>query len=246
MDEAGSLQAKVLDFLGRPGSYTPEPPSVERIDTHVSAVFLAGAFAYKVKRAVTYPFLDFSTLALRRAACLNELRVNARTAPEIYLEVLPITVRKNGEFQLGGDGEAIEWVLKMRRFDQAALYDRMAEEGRLGLASMPALAAVIAAFHDVADRVLTADQAVPPLQSVLSDNAETFAAHPAIFGPEAVQGLAAASSQSLERLAPLLTMRGQGGYVRHCHGDLHLRNIVQIDGAPFCSTRSNSMTGSPP
>jgi len=232
MGEAESLQGKVLEFLGRPQSYAPPPSAVERIDTHISAVFLAGAFAYKVKRAVTYPFLDFSTLELRRAACLNELRVNARTAPQLYLEVVPVTIGDNGELLLGGDGKAVEWVLKMRRFDQAALYDRMAAEGRLGVASMPALAAVIAAFHNSADRVLSADQAVPPLQSVLSDNAETFAAHPAIFEPEVVQGLAAASSKSLAALAPLLTARGLGGYVRHCHGDLHLRNIVEIDGAP--------------
>ncbi len=76
MGEANSLQAKVLDFMGRPRSYTPPPATVERIETHASVVFLAGAFAYKVKRAVKYPFLDFSTLERRHAACLNELRVN--------------------------------------------------------------------------------------------------------------------------------------------------------------------------
>jgi len=227
-----SLQAKVLEFLGRTGSYTPPPRTVEHIDTHASSVFLAGDFVYKVKRAVTYPFLDFSTLEARHAACLNELRVNARTAPQIYLEVLPVTIGVNGDFRLGGEGEAIEWVVKMRRFDQAALYDRMAAEGRLGVELMPALAAAIATFHDVADRVISADQAVPPLESVLSDHAETFASHSAIFESEAVKSLVAESDKSLARLAPLLAARGQGGYVRHCHGDLHLRNIVEIDGAP--------------
>ena len=121
----------------------PSPPAtVERIDTHASVVFLAGPFAYKVKRAVKYPFLDFSTLAKRQAACLNELRVNARTAPQLYLEVVPVTLDESGAFRLGGEGEAVEWVLRMRRFDQAMLYDRMASEGRLDLASMPRLAAV--------------------------------------------------------------------------------------------------------
>ena len=104
MGEADSLQAKVLDFLGRPQAYAPLPATVERIETHASIVFLAGAFAYKVKRAVKYNFLDFSTLAKRRAACLNELRVNARTAPQLYLEVVPVTLGENGAFRLGGDG----------------------------------------------------------------------------------------------------------------------------------------------
>ena len=106
MGEADSLQAKVLDFLGRPQAYAPRPATVERIETHASIVFLAGAFAYKVKRAVKYNFLDFSTLAKRRAACLNELRVNARTAPQLYLEVVPVTIGEDGAFSLGGDGAA--------------------------------------------------------------------------------------------------------------------------------------------
>jgi len=232
MGEAESVQAKVLEFLGRTGSYAPPPRAVERLDTHASSVFLAGEFVYKVKRAVTYPFLDFSTLEARHAACLNELRVNAHAAPQIYLEVLPVTIGAKGEFRLGGEGEAVEWVVKMRRFDQAALYDRMAAAGRLGVELMPALAAAIAAFHDAADRVLSAGQAVAPLESVLRDHAETFASHTAIFEPETVRSLTAESDESLARLAPLLGSRGQGGYVRHCHGDLHLRNIVEIDGAP--------------
>jgi uncharacterized protein len=227
-----ALQTKVLDFLGRADAYTPPPATVERIETHISVVFLGGAFAYKVKRAVKYNFLDFSTLAQRRDACLNELRINKRTAPQLYLEVLPVTSGNDEMFRLGGEGEPVEWVLKMRRFDQAALYDRLAEEGRLALPGMSRLAHTIAAFHDSADRVLSPGQAVQPLESVLGDNAETFAAHPADFPPQAALALSDESHKSLARLAPLLQARARGGYVRHCHGDLHLRNIVEIDGAP--------------
>jgi aminoglycoside phosphotransferase family enzyme/predicted kinase len=135
-------------------------------------------------------------------------------------------------FRLGGDGEAVEFVLKMRRFDQAGLYDRMAGEGRLGVASMAPLAAVIASFHDSADRVLSAGQTVRRLEGVLGDNAETFAADPAVFPPQKARALEAESRQSLTALAPLLASRASGGFVRHCHGDLHLRNIVEIDGSP--------------
>src|SRR6185437_6052693 len=188
--------------------------------------------AYKVKRAVKYPFLDFSTLARRRAACLNELRVNARTAPQLYLEVVPITLDKDGAFRLGGEGEAVEWVLRMRRFDQAMLYDRMASEGRLAFASMPRLAAVIEAFHASADRVLSPEQAVRRLLDVLSDNEAEFAANAAVLPREPAIDLARASRDRLATLAPVLEARARGGYLRHCHGDLHLRNIVEIDGAP--------------
>ena len=101
-------QAEVFDFLGQAEAYEPRPEAIHRIETHASMVFLAGSFAYKVKRAVKYPFLDFSTLEKRHQACLNELRVNARTAPQLYLEVLPITAGTSGEFQIGGKGQARE------------------------------------------------------------------------------------------------------------------------------------------
>jgi len=232
MGGADSRQAEILDFMGRPDAYTPPPATVERIETHASIVFLAGAFAYKVKRAVKYPFLDFSTLKKRHEACLNEIRVNFRTAPQLYLEVVPVTIGDSGTFRLGGEGQAVEWVLRMRRFDQAKLYDRMASEGRLDLASMPRLAKVIARFHDSAARVLAPDQAVLPLEGVLRDNAEAFAANANVVPARAARELAGASRERLAALSPLLAARARGGYVRHCHGDLHLRNIVEIDGSP--------------
>src|SRR3990170_3555960 len=232
MGEADSPQAEVLNFMARTEAYEPPPATVERIETHASIVFLTGDFAYKVKRAVKYPFLDFSTLKKRHEACLNELRVNARTAPQLYLDVVPVTLGEGGTFRLGGDGQAVEWVLRMRRFDQAKLYDHMAGEGRLGLASMPPLAEVLARFHDSADRVLAPDQAVLPLEGVLRDNAEAFAANANVFPARAVRELAGACHERLAALSPLLVARARGGYVRHCHGDLHLRNIVEIDGSP--------------
>ncbi len=218
--------------MGRPEAYAPTPATVERIETHASVVFLAGTSAYKVKRAVKYPFLDFSTLAKRHAACLNELRVNARTAPQLYLEVVPITLGEDGLFRLGGEGNPVEWVLRMRRFDQAMLYDHMASEGRLALASMPRLATVIEGFHASAERVLSPEQTVQPLAEVLRDNEAEFAANPDVLAREPAIDLARASRDRLAALAPLLEARARGGYVRHCHGDLHLRNIVEIDGAP--------------
>jgi aminoglycoside phosphotransferase family enzyme/predicted kinase len=218
--------------MGRSEAYAPDPSTVERIDTHASVVFLAGDHAYKVKRAVKYSFLDFSTLEKRRAACLNELRVNRRTAPQLYLDVIPVTLGEGETLGLGGEGEAVEWVLRMRRFEQAKLFDRMAEEGRLTLAAMQPLAEVIAGFHASADRVLSPNKPVLPLADVLSDNAQVFAAHADVIPQQAATELSQASRDRLAALSPVLEARARGGYVRHCHGDLHLRNIVAIEAAP--------------
>ena len=165
MAEGEDDQKKVFDFMALPRAYPDRPATVERIDTHASIVFLAGSFAYKVKRAVKYPFLDFSTLARRHQACQNELRINRRTAPDLYLELVPITLTSDGLLLLGGAGEVVEWALRMRQFDQANLYDRMAVEGRLEVSAMRPLASAIAAFHAIADRCLTPAQAVLPLEA---------------------------------------------------------------------------------
>ena len=226
----------MLNFMGRPEAYGQGAATVERIETHASFVFLAGDYAYKVKRAVKYPFLDFSTLAKRQVACLNELHINTKTAPQLYLEVVPISHEPNGTLRLRGEGEVVEWALVMRRFGQEGLYDRMAADGRLGLEAMAPLAAVIAAFHAAADRTLTEDQAVKPLEGVISEHESVFAEAAELLPPDVArdlaQDLALRTREAFEALTPLLRTRALNGYVRHCHGDLHLRNIVEIAGAP--------------
>jgi uncharacterized protein len=224
-------QAKLLDFMGRAAAYGEDSATVERIETHASLVFLAGEHAYKVKKAVKYPFLDFSTLEKRRQACLHELHLNRRTAPQLYLEVVPVSIEPDGSFKLRGTGEAAEWVLVMRRFGQEGLYDRMAAAGRLSLNAMAPLAAVIAAFHGAADRCLTQDQAVRPLEGVIAEH-EALLADARAFPPDAAAELARGTRAAFTTLSPFLRARALDGYVRHCHGDLHLRNIVEIGGAP--------------
>src|SRR5680860_68178 len=225
-------QAKLLDFMRCKAAYDPAPATVECIETHASYVFLAGDFAYKMKRAVRYPFLDFSTLDKRHAACLNELRLNRRTAPQLYLEVMPVTEDPGGGLHLGGDNTPIEWVLKMRRFPQEALLDRMAGDRRLSLKIMGPLAAAIAGLHARADRILNDNQAVVPLRGIIAEHQEVLAKNLGIFPPEAAQTLAHRTRETFEKLSEFLRDRAREGYVRHCHGDLHLRNIVAIDGKP--------------
>jgi len=225
-------QAKVFDFLASPESYDRVHAPVDRIATHASVVFLAGDRAYKVKRAVKYPFLDFSTLARRHEACLNELVINRRTAPQLYLQVVPVTLEADGKLRLDGEGRPVEWVVVMRRFDQADLFDRMAEQGRLPLALMPRLATAIAVFHESANRVLTPKQSVAALREVARDNEDTLAVQQGAIDAVAAADVGSLTRGALDSLAPLLEARALGGYVRHCHGDLHLRNIVAVDGAP--------------
>ncbi|WP_069443205.1 AAA family ATPase [Methyloceanibacter stevinii] len=226
-------QAKVIEFLSRPGTYDPAPAAVDRIETHASFVFLAGAFAYKIKREVKLPFLDFSTLQKRHQACLNEPRLNRRTAPDIYREVVPVTVDASGRLALRGQGEPVEWVLVMRRFGQENLFDRMAREGRLSLDAMHRTALAVAALHDAADRILTADQAVVPLEKIISEHEHVLQQAAGDVIPQAAaDSLARRTRTAFERLKPLLMRRAATGFVRHCHGDLHLRNIVEIEGDP--------------
>jgi aminoglycoside phosphotransferase family enzyme/predicted kinase len=232
MVKMASHQAAVLQVMGSPTAYGLANAIIERIDTHASVVFLAGDNAYKIKKEVKYPFLDFSSLEKRRLALVNELRLNRRTAPQIYLDLIPITSTESGDIALGGPGKTIEWALRMRRFDQERLYDRMAAEGRLPLAEMARLAAKIAELHRGADRTLTLEQSVLPLTHIIEDNLAAFAGRDEIVPADVQAQLAERSRRALAALTPLLEARARGGFVRQCHGDLHLRNIVEIEGEP--------------
>lgn len=228
-------QGEVGAFLCEPATYGPGIARVERIDTHGASVFLAGDRAYKMKRAVRYPYMDFSTLALRKANCEREIALNRRTAPELYLGVEAVVRGADGRLALGGPGEAVEWLVVMKRFDQDGLCDRLARTGRLTAELMAALADEIAAFHDTAER-LTGDNApgggAEGLRAVIEENLVELGERPGIFPPGDVAAFARTSHAALRRLAPLLDARLEAGFVRRCHGDLHLRNICVIDGQP--------------
>ncbi|MBT5658608.1 MAG: hypothetical protein HOJ02_00480, partial [Rhodospirillaceae bacterium] len=110
-------QSAVFDFLSNPSSYGAGVQDVERLDTHISAIFLAGDHVYKLKKAVKFPYLDFSTLELRQRYCAAELAVNKRTAPDLYERILAVTRQPDGAFELGGKGEVVDWLVVMHRFD---------------------------------------------------------------------------------------------------------------------------------
>ena len=223
-------QTAVIDFLAAPSTHAGA--AVERIDTHASIVFLAGARAYKLKRAVRFDYLDFSTSERRRTLCEAEVRLNRRTAPTLYRGVIAITRRNDGSYALGGNGKPVDWLVEMNRFPQEALFDRLASVGALGIEIMSPLAAAIADLHKSAEH-RSDHGGTAGMSWVIEGNAAGFAE----FGRGYLDRSAAYrvtddSCRELDRRAELLEHRRQSGYVRQCHGDLHLRNIVLFEARP--------------
>jgi aminoglycoside phosphotransferase family enzyme/predicted kinase len=220
-------QNPIFAFLQDPGTHG-RTEAVTRIDTHGAAVFLVGPDVYKVKKAVRFPFMDFSTLEKRRAACEAEIAVNRDNAPELYLGVVPIT-KDGATFQLGGAGETVEWAVHLRRFDENATLDRLAAAGALDLILVDALAKAVIDAHRKAPR-REGSAATAALRGVVAETAQALIAAADISGP--ARTLGAALMTAFNRVEPLLLERGRVGQVRRCHGDLHLGNLALIDGAP--------------
>jgi len=225
-------QGDVIGFLGAGRSYGLPDLEVERITTHAAQVFLLGECAYKMKRAVQYSFLDFTTLDRRRRALEAELELNRRTAPMLYRRLVPVTREADGRMALAGDGEVVEWLLEMVRFDQAARLDRLAKRGELTVEIVDDLAAEIADFHDRA-APRSAHGGYAGMRTVIEGNAEDLATLPdAVLPAGRSQRLTVCCREELVRRRRLLEGRRRSGRVRHCHGDLHLGNIVLLDGRP--------------
>lgn len=224
-------QGQLLAALADPARYPHPVERVERLETHISWVLLAGDFAYKIKKAVDLGFLDFGSLEKRRRYCEDELRLNRRTAPRLYIEVVALTSSESGPV-VGGPGPVIEYALKMRRFAQEALLDAMAKRGVLDAALIDRLAANIAAFHGAAAIATPGDE----FGSVATVGAQALANFTQIeqlagTAPQLAR-LRRGSEVELARLTPEVAARKAQGGVRECHGDLHLGNIALLDGEP--------------
>jgi aminoglycoside phosphotransferase family enzyme/predicted kinase len=225
---AASDQSAVIAFLSDPATHGSKV--VERAETHCAIVFLAGDRAWKLKRAVTYAFLDFASLDARRAACEAEIVLNRRTAPEIYERAVPVTREADGRLAIGGAGEVLDWLVAMRRFPSEGLFDARADRGDLGDADMRALADAIADLHAKAERVT---HPVTSFGDVIAGNlraAESWLGEP--FDRGALSALAAGLDRAFGVARPLLDARAADGHVRVAHGDLHLGNVCTVDGRP--------------
>jgi len=225
IDDRENDQRAVLSFMDE----RVRRGVAKRVDTHISAVFLEPDRVLKIKRAVRLPFLDYSSLGQRKQACQDELVVNRRYAPQIYRRVVPITRGADGP-EIDGDGPAIEWAVEMARFDESQTLDHLAARGDVKPEIGEALADVLRSSHQQAE---TSDGVawLASIAILIDRNTEKFRAQPSLDSA-AVGRLHALSHQWLTECQPVLQQRAAAGWVRRCHGDAHLGNVVLIDEKP--------------
>ena len=224
-------QAQLISRLtaGEPfGGHVPE-----RIDTHISVVFLTADRAYKLKRALKTAYLDYRELSDRKRGCAREIAINRRTAPEIYLRTVPVTQDAGGFLTLGGAGKPLEWLVEMTRFDPRSTLDVLAPSGAIGPSEFIALADQIAGLHRVA-AVVEGSDFPDMLNRVIAANREELSnATEAVFDAAQIAALTQRHEELARSLARTFERRAASGYERECHGDLHLGNICLIDGQPI-------------
>jgi len=228
-----TVSQALIAALQNPACYPHPAEGCRVIETHISWVILTGTYAYKIKKPVDFGFLNFTDLAARKHFCEEELRLNQRMAPDLYLEVLPVSGSPEAP-EINGTGEPFEYVLKMREFPQTQLLAELQARGELTDAHIDALAEQIAQFHQSTPQVpeghalRSADAIVAPMRQnfeqirpLLSEAADL----------RQLDALEEWTETSVDRLRPLLDQRCQQGFVRECHGDLHLGNATLIDGS---------------
>jgi aminoglycoside phosphotransferase family enzyme/predicted kinase len=233
-----NMKPELRAFFESEKNYPHPAGPIQHIETHISDVFLTGEYAYKIKKPLNLGFLDYSTLEKRRLFCERELSLNRRYAKELYEAVIPITQKKSLLFY-GGDGEVVEYALKMRQFPEGALFSELLAKGALTEELLTAAVRKIAQFHRTAEK--TPERWSPSIvQRVLGENLEITSTAEVLQG-EAVQitQIKALFSEQLKVNWQLISDR-QRSFVRFLHGDLHLRNIclykqqpIPFDGIEF-------------
>lgn len=227
-----SQEAEIVAFLSAAGTYLLPGGHVDVVETHCARVFLAGNEAFKVKKRVKFPFLDFTTIDKRFAACQREIDLNRPHAPTIYLGLQRISRSPDGRLNLNGIGETIDWAVHMRRFDQASVLASLAETGALPKTLPQKLATVVADYHRACLLSIGADGA-ERIRRLVTDLSAELSSSESPLRQEAVAAFSTLASRHLSEHARLLDKRAASGAVRRCHGDLHLGNIVLIDDEPI-------------
>jgi len=225
--------AALTDALRQPTAYPDPVQDIRVIETHISRVFLAGQFAYKVRKPVKFDFVDFSTAQARHSDCETELRLNRRFAPELYLDVTPIVAgAAPGSVVVGGRGAPLEYAVRMRRFAQQDLLIEALKAGRLDPVHIDMLAQGISNFHAAQSPAAPCDDFGTParIDATLSECLGGLARLPTDYG--VADRIAPAIRARAAALRSAFQARLHSGHVRECHGDLHLGNIVLLDGNP--------------
>ncbi|MDD4965183.1 MAG: AAA family ATPase [Gallionella sp.] len=222
-------------LLENTACYDHAVESLSCIETHISWVILTGQYAYKIKKPVALGFLDFSTLALRQQDCMDELRLNQRLAADYYLDVVAITGTLDAP-RVNGTGEALEYAVKMRQFSPDATLDKLTARGELSETHIDALAARIARFHLTQCDIAAADRPWGEIDAIAQPVAENFQTLTTQLTDTLEFPLLATLQQwcadELVRLTPLMRARKRDGWVRECHGDLHLANVAWAGDQP--------------
>jgi hypothetical protein len=218
--------------LGMPSCYDHPVDQVRRIETHISHILLTGDYAYKIKKPLNLGFLDFSTLDKRLHACREEVRLNRRLAPAIYLDVVPITGTADVP-RINGSGPVFEYAVKMREFPPDATLDRLETQGGMTARQVEAIAETLARFHLQGCARAGADSPWGSPEAVWQPVAQNFLQiAPRLEDPDDRQLLDALqrwSGAEHARLTPLMAARKRDGFIRECHGDLHLGNLAWVD-----------------
>jgi aminoglycoside phosphotransferase family enzyme/predicted kinase len=229
-DMGGDGQDETIDFLRRAAFDGGDRSAQKTETTHISVILIGTDRAIKLKRAVRLPYVDFSTPKRRLAACGRELELNRRTAPSLYRCVRKVVRRPDGGLALDGEGMLVDAVVEMARFDEEGLFDRRAIEGTLTNPLMTRLARTVAAFHAGLSAVPGRSGAAS-MAAVLDINERALSSN-TVFPPDEVAPFNRRFRTALADHAALLDRRGEAGKIRRCHGDLHLRNICTVAGAP--------------
>lgn len=222
--------ARKVAALCRPDTYPDAPLRIEVIETHMSFVFLTPGHAYKMKKPVSYAFLDFSTLALRRRYCEEELRLNRRLAQGVYLDVIALRLAPDDRLRLGGDGVAVEWLVKMVRLPRECMLDERIRQGRLAEQELVALAARLARFYRTCEpEPLSADDYRSRLRTEIETDRAALGAHADVLDPHAIAATVPALLEFLERSRALFDRRIDERRIVEGHGDLRPEHVCLLD-----------------
>lgn len=226
------MSQPLITALQNPALYPHPVEAFQVIETHISWVVLTGEYAYKIKKPVNFGFLDFTSLPQRKHFCEQELHLNGRLTDDLYLEVVPITGSAEAPV-VGGTGEPIEYALKMRQFPQSQLLSNLQANGELSATHIDAMAEQIASFHQTTPHV-PAERAEGSPDFVMAPVLQNFEQILPFLSEKAdldqLAALEAWARAEFDRLRPLLEQRKAGGFIRECHGDIHLGNGTLING----------------
>jgi hypothetical protein len=225
------MTKEVIEALMRSASYDEKVENIELIQTHISFVFLTGKFVYKVKKAVDFGFLDFTTLEKRRFYCDEELRINKRLCGDMYLEVVPINKSKEGKIKVKGEGETIEYAVKMRQLPQETMMTRLLEEGKVTKDEIDKIARLLADFHAKAKTGEEVNQygSVKQVKANWIQNFDqTRDLRGEVIDAKKFDFIEAEVLNFIEKNDALFKQRIANGRVRECHGDVHSGNIFIV------------------